>query len=214
MGYINKDCINNDSIIKIIVDDKELVDCNVKLIDESYLGISLPKKQRLEGINTIQLVLVEDSKLLKCKSNVLGSKISNFEQLFLISIPEIIMEIERRKFQRIPLVTTVEYSFLPDDTIYHSLIEVTPVHYRLLKKSFTVDISAGGISIIVPKTETVGKFVLLTLQIKFEKIITLCRTVRAVPTEDKINSNVAFEYIDIKPRQRQLILDFVNEKCK
>lgn len=214
MDYIDISSINENSIIKIITNDKNLVLGNIKLIDKNYLGISLPKKQRMENASTIELVLIENEKLVKCKANVLGSKITDLEQVFLISIPEIITIIERRKFERISLVTPVEYSLLPENIDYNSIQQVNPMYYRLLKKTYSVDISAGGINIVTPRTEIISPFALITLQVNFEKIVTIGRSVRTCSTDDDLHNHTAFEYVDIKARHRQLILDYINEKVK
>lgn len=213
---INKIEIN--SAIKFINADKTLFDGEVKLIANNCLGITVSVNQesvrQLNKGEIVQLIIIQKNELIKCCATVLGNRINDLEQYVVITEPKPILITERRKFQRLPLVMDIEYSVLALEEDYAALNDVNPKYYRFFKKTYTVDISAGGINIVILKKDKIGKYVLISFDIKNKKIVSLCRKVRIDTLKDSRYNNIAFEYSDIKDEDRQLILDYVTEKMK
>jgi c-di-GMP-binding flagellar brake protein YcgR len=67
---------------------------------------------------------------------------------------------------------------------------------------------------VLPKIESDSKLAIISLNIKSEKIISLCEQIRLDHTDDNKHQRAAYKFNDIKTNHRQLILDFVSEKLK
>lgn len=210
--------IKENDIIKFINLNKTLVDGKIKKVSNDYLGITINTKQdtykELSKGQTIELILVREHEALKCTSVIIGSKQNGFEQAIIISIPKLILGIERREFERIHIVMNMEYSPLPFEIDYDNLSSVEAKYFRRFRKTYTLDISAGGVSFNISKYDPDNNFALVNLFIKDEKITTLCKKVRTEVLSDSTYNKVAFKFTDIKGTDRQLILDYILEKSK
>lgn len=218
MSIIDVNTIKENNIVKFITPKKTLFDGIIKKVDNNYLGITIDTRQetfiRLDKDQIIELILVGESKATKCASVILGCNQNDYEQTVIISMPKVILGIERRKFERLPIVMDIEYSSLPSEVNYQNLNNVEAKYFRSFRKTYTVDISAGGVYFIVSKNEAGSKFALVSISLKNEKIITLCEKIRTDYINDSKHDRVAFKYNDIKANHRQLILDFISEKSK
>lgn len=218
MEIIDVNIINTNDIVKFITPNKTLIDGIIKKISTDYLGITISTKKDefilLSKGQSIELIIIHERQALKCTSIVLGCTQNDFEQAILVSIPKIILSIDRREFTRLPIILDIEYSPLPSEVDYKNLSSVESRYFRSFKKAYTVNISAGGVYFVVPKIETDDKFALVSLSLKNEKIITLCEKIRTDHADDSKHFKVAYKYSDIKTQHRQLILDFISEKSK
>jgi len=218
MGIIDVSIINENDMIKFITPNKTLFEGKVKKVSENCLGITIDVRQetfvRLSENQQIELILVHARQAIKCTSVILGTSQSDFEQAILITIPEFILAINRREFERLPIVMDIEYSILPPETRYLNLNNVESKYFRSFRKTYTVDISAGGVYFVVPKNEMESEFAIVSISLRNEKIMALCEKVRLDYTDDSKHNRIAFKYNDIKTQHRQLILDFVSEKSK
>lgn len=218
MGIIDISTIKENDVVKFVTPNKTLFDGIIKKVSNNYLGIKIDTRQdtfeKLNKDQSVKLILVHEHQAIKCSSIILGCNQSDFEQAVIISIPEIILGIERREFERLPIIMDMEYSPLPLQGNYQSLNSVEAKYFRSLKKTYTVDISAGGVYFIVSKNEIDSKFALVSLSLRNEKIITLCEKIRTDNISDSKHNRVAFKYNDIKSEHRQFILDFISEKSK
>lgn len=218
MEFVNVNTLKENDVIKFINPNRTLFDGRVKKISNDFLGIVIYTNQatymELSKDQSIQLILVYNHKAIKCASIILGSKQNGFEQAIIISIPKIILGIERREFERIPIVMEIDYSPLPDESNYEKLSAVEQRYFRCFRKTYTVDISAGGVNLIILKDDIATNFALLSISLKDENIITLCKKVRTDSMSDNKYNKIAFMYNDIQHYHRQLILDFVSEKSK
>jgi c-di-GMP-binding flagellar brake protein YcgR len=219
MDLIDVENIKENDIIKLINPNKTLAVAVIKKVSNDCLGITINVKQDtyvdLYTKQVIELILIYGNEAMRCSSVILGIKQNGFEQVIIITIPELIFRIQRRKFERVATVLDIEYSTLPDIGMeYKNLSNVEQRYFRCFRSSYTLDISAGGIQIVIPKEEINSKFALVNLLIKDEKIIILCRKMRSDAMNDFKHNRVAFKYEDIKEQHRQLICDFVSEKTK
>ena len=216
MGILDINIIKENDIVKFITSNKTLVDGIIKKISSEYLGITISTTQDdfilLNKGKSINLIFIHDREAIKCTSIILGCTQNDFEQAVIISIPTIILIIDRREFERLPIVMGIEYSLLPSEANYLNLNDVEAKYFRSFKKAYTVNISAGGIYFVISKNETDSKFALVSLSLKKEKVITLCEKVRTDHADDSNHYKVSYKYNDIKTHHRQLILDFVSEK--
>lgn len=218
MGVIDLNTIKENDIIKFITPNKTFVDGIIRKISNDCLGITIDTRQNtfisLNKDQSIELILVHEREAIKCASVILGFSQNDFEQAVLISIPKLILSINRREFERFPIIMDLEYSPLPVEFKYQNLSNVEPKYFRSFKKTYTVDISAGGVYFIVPKNEIDSNFALVSLSLRTEKIIALSEKIRTDYINDSRHDRVAFKFNDIKTNHRQLILDFISEKSK
>lgn len=218
MDIIDVNAIKKNDTLKVINPDNTLIDGQVIEVANDFLGIRINTIQNayceLRVRQIIELILVCGSEAVKCSSTILGSKLTGIEQFIIVSMPNIILKIQRREFQRVPIVMDLEYSPLPEGVEYKKLNNVESKYYRYFKKTYTVDISAGGVSFIVPKDEVDSNCSLVNLSIKEEKIIILGRKIRIDAINDSRHNKIAFVYEDIEKHHRQMIYDFVAEKCR
>lgn len=218
MGILDINNIKENDIVKFINPNKTLVSGTIKKISNDCLGITISTTQDdfilLNKGKSVNLIFVHGRQAIKCTSIVLGCTQNDFEQAVIISIPTIILIIDRREFQRLSIVMGIEYSLLPSESSYINLNNVEAKYFRSFKKAYTVNISAGGVHFIISKNERDSDFALISLSLKEEKIITLCEKIRTDPADDSNHYKVSYKYNDIKTHHRQLILDFVSEKSK
>jgi hypothetical protein len=218
MGNIDVNTIKENDVVKFITPNKTLFDGIIKKVSNNCLGITIDTRQdtfiRLNKDEFIKLILIRERQALKCGAVILGCNQNDFEQAIIINIPELIASIDRREFERLPIVMDIEYSPLPIEANYRNLDSVEAKYFRSFRKTYTVNISAGGVYFIVSKNEVDSKFALVSLSLRNEKIITLCEKIRTDYSNDSKHDRVAFKYNDIKTQHRQLILDFVSEKSK
>lgn len=218
METIDVNSIKENDIVKFITPNKKLVDGIVRKISKDFLGITVNTRQdsyiMLNKNQFVDLILADDRKAVKCTSVILGCTQNDFEQAIIISIPKVILGIDRREFTRLPIVMDIEYSPLPLETTYDKLSNVESKYFRYFKKTYTINLSAGGVYFIVSNNEVDSKLALISLSLRNEKIVSLCEKVRTDNADDMKHQKVAYKFNDIKTNHRQLILDFISEKSK
>lgn len=218
MDIIDVNTIKESDVVKFINPNRTLFDGIIKKVSSNFLGITIDTRQdtfvRLNKGESIKFILVHERQAIKCSAVILGCNQSDFEQAMIISIPKPLLGIERREFERLPIVMDIEYSLLPSEANYKSINSVETKYFRSLKKTYTVNISAGGVYFVVSKNEVDSNFALISLDLRNEKIVTLCEKIRVDHINDSKHDRVAFKYNDIKTQHRQLILDFISEKTK
>lgn len=218
METIDVNNIKENDIVKFVTPNKKLVDGIIKKISKDFLGVTINTRQDsyiiLNKNQFVDLILANDRKAVKCTSVILGCTQNDFEQAIIISIPKVILGIDRREFTRLPIVMDIEYSPLPLEATYDKLSSVESKYFRYFKKTYTINISAGGVYFIVSNNEVDSKLALISLSLRDEKIVSLCEKVRTDNADDMKHQKVAYRFNDIKTDHRQLILDFISEKSK
>lgn len=218
METIDVNDIKENDVIKFITPNKTLVDGIIKKITKDFLGVTINTRQDsyiiLNRHQSVDLILANDRKAVKCTSVILGCTQNDYEQAVIISIPNIVLGIDRREFTRLPIVMDIEYSPLPFEAAYDKLSKVESKYFRYFKKTYTINISAGGVYFVVSNTEVDSKLALVSLSLRDEKIISLCEKIRTDNADDMKHQRVAYKFNDIKANHRQLILDFISEKSK
>ncbi len=218
METIDVNSIKENDIVKFITPNKKLVDGIIRKISKDFLGVTINTRQDsyiiLNKNQFVDLILANDRKAVKCTSVILGCTQNDFEQAIIISIPKVILGIDRREFTRLPIVMDIEYSPLPLEATYDKLSSVESKYFRYFKKTYTINISAGGVYFIVSNNEVDSKLALISLSLRDEKIVSLCEKVRTDNADDMKHQKVAYRFNDIKTDHRQLILDFISEKSK
>ncbi|NMM61227.1 PilZ domain-containing protein [Clostridium sp. P21] len=158
-------------------------------------------------------ILVSESEALRCNSRVLGSKIEGNYNIVLLETPEIINKIERRQSPRIKIVKDIEYYFLPSKAEIKSISEISSTYYSKLKKSFTIDLSIGGVSLVTYESNLDSRNAIITLHLD-EDINALCNVIRVEQNTNNCNYKTALQFKEIDNSKLRLINDFVNRKLR
>ncbi|MEK6263500.1 MAG: flagellar brake domain-containing protein, partial [Clostridium sp.] len=100
--------------LEIIVDEKYFKS-NIQDLTEIYIAISIPINSGeylpLTKGTIVDVVYYEEDNLYKFQSVVMGRKFENIP-ILLISKPREIKRIQRRKYVRVPIISTVRYKNL------------------------------------------------------------------------------------------------------
>ena len=159
----------------------------------------------------IKFIIASRSKAFNCSSSVLGCKLGDKFELALLTIPEVVNSIERRRYPRVQVVMPAEYYMLPTGIEYNVIDDVSLVYHRQMKKTFTVDISGNGIKLITYDDRSDSKNALISLYIE-EEIKILCSVVRREIDEKNNKCKTAFQFKDIDNTKWNIINKFVNER--
>ena len=218
MEAIDINSLNENDIVKLVAPNKMLFDGLIKKVASNCIGITVDITQDtyfdLSVNKHIEIIFIYVDNAIKCSAQILGSKFTGNEQALLISIPKFLLKIERRQYDRLPIVLDIEYKPLLEEPHEKKLNYIEQKYFRNLKKTYSIDISAGGISFVTLKTELCCDFTIVILTLKNEKITSLCRKIREETMTDLKHNKVAFEFKDLNRNHRQLIWDFVDEKSK
>lgn len=161
----------------------------------------------------VQFIITTKSSAFNCYSQVLGCKLEDGFQLAVLSIPQITNTIERRRHPRLQIVTAVDYFNLPPSLNYKTLNQVPALYFKKMKKTFTIDLSKSGISIVTYKEEIPPKDGIISLMLE-EKLDILASVIRVDFDETTNNCKTAYEFKDIKKDKWDMLNKFLAEKLK
>ena len=103
--------------LEILVDEKYF-NSNIQDITDEYIAISIPINSGeyipLSKGAIIDVIYYEEENLYKFKSSVIGRKFENIP-ILLIAKPKEIKKIQRRKYVRVPIISTVKYINLKNE---------------------------------------------------------------------------------------------------
>lgn len=216
MDLLDLSTVKKGDVINLLNTDKSLFSGTIVREYKGCLALAVSIKQenyrRLNKNEAFELIYASKDKATRCSSVVIGSSFNNDFQILLITTPKVIAAIERRQFKRLQTVIDIDYCFLPEKNTYERISKVEPIWLKKMKRSFTVDISAGGISLITYEKQTKEKQAVVSFNLNGEKILALCNVVRI--EEISKNKKTAMKYVDIKKEHVQLIDSYVLEKTK
>ena len=206
--------INNLKINKQIqfMNDKMFFGGKIIKVEDKFLGVTINLHDNFKIFNVNEIAnffIVFEEEAYWCNSTVIGCKLNDYSQLIILEQPKVINKIERRKSPRIPTILDVEYCFLPDNI--DGLGKVTQGYQRMKKKTFSIDISVGGIALITYEKIESGKLVFLSFKIK-ENIVAVCSVVRSESNERDGNFKTALKFVDIDVNHQNFINEYINKK--
>lgn len=160
---------------------------------------------------TVKFIIANKDSAFNCSSQVLGCKLEDGFQLAVLSVPEITNKIERRRHPRVQIVTGVDYYNLPPSADYKTINQVPALYFKKMKKTFTIDISKSGISIVTYKEDIVPKDGIISLLLE-EKLDILASVVRVDFDKENNNCKTAYEFKDIKKDKWDILNKFIDDK--
>lgn len=89
----------------------------------------------------IEIILIYNEEAIRCSSVILGSKQSGIEQIIIISIPKLILRIQRRKFERLSIALNLEYALLPNGGYYKKIDDIDRKYFRYFRSAYTIHVS-------------------------------------------------------------------------
>lgn len=140
-------------------------------------------------------------------SEVLGTKQEKGLLLYIIKKPQKFEKLERRNFVRVEVALEVSYEIITDQKNWDKI--------ELSQKAFSIDLSGGGIQIMLPRELPGSSLVALNLPIDVDGSDTALRLLgRVVRIEEKnINGTARFKtgikFEEISEREMDIIIKFI-----
>lgn len=200
INIINENKTTFEGMVRTIISDNLII--QIKVSQPNFN----PKKK---GDN-LEYMIGFEFEAYRCVSNIHEIKMNNQFATFVLSIPEIISRIERRKFLRLQTVMQIAYYLIPENEQYKDIDSLPQGYWGRIKNTFTMDIAGGGVSLIAYETSEPNQCVLVKLFL-YEDIRILAKVVRSVLDENGTKYKVSLQFLDINPRHEKIIADYVNQ---
>lgn len=215
---------NMDRVVDKAVDEAAKEVDNVKslttFVKDEFEGeiIQIYKNNLVVEVDSKDKALIKENEKLniritkgknayECSLKVLGIKDEGEKLLIVLSIPVIERKVDRRRFFRISLKFMARYCIIPKGD-YRTLLDIPSGCFLKTKKTYTNDISGGGISIIADEQCETGTYVLVCLYLP-NKIDVLCKVVRSLPNSSGSKNLLSMKYVYINELDRDKVVGFV-----
>jgi len=187
--------------LEILVDEKYF-NSNVQDVTEDYIAISIPINSGeyvpLSKGTFIDVIYYEDENLYKFRSSVVGRRFENIP-ILLIAKPKEIKKIQRRKYVRIPIISTIKYINLKNQPKTNP----STLNASEYLKATLVDLSGGGMRVRVSEEIKMNDFILVVLTINKEDINIVGQAMRIVKDDEgRYYCGLSFEFLDSSTRER------------
>ncbi|MDP4144530.1 MAG: PilZ domain-containing protein [Bacillota bacterium] len=213
MEILNINDLKTDQKIHFISNNNKFFDGVIKSIHEGFFVVQISTIQEnynlISAGQQVDFIVANDLKAYRCHSKVLNCKVGDNLQAALMETPETVNVIERRQYKRIQCVLEVSYYILPDNQKYTKLEQVPSMLFKKMKRTFTVDISGGGVKLISYDNAITAQFVLVSIKLNTE-IFAISSVVRV--EDNTKNCKLALKYECIKEEDRRQILDYVQKR--
>jgi c-di-GMP-binding flagellar brake protein YcgR len=212
IGIVKNDTTSaeEEEIRSQITSTEEECEGEIIKVYKSNLVVAVPdiEKALFKDNENVNIRIIKASSAYECSLKILGMKKEGDKLLLVLSIPLIEKKVDRRRFFRINLKIGVRYCVVPKGE-YHTIIDIPKGCFLKTKKTFTEDISAGGISIVSEEKCEVGDYVLVCLYLP-NKIDVLCKVLRIKPNNKKNSSEIlCMKYVYIHELDRDKLVGFV-----
>jgi c-di-GMP-binding flagellar brake protein YcgR len=193
--------------LEILIDEKYF-NSNIQDVTEEYIAISIPinagEYVPLSKGTVIDVVYYEEENCYKFKSSVIGRKFEKIP-ILLLAKPKEIKKIQRRKYVRISVVNTVKYKNLKNEP----RINPSTVDKSEYLKAVLVDLSGGGMRIMVSEEIKLNDFLLVSLTLNNEEIFIVGQAMRILKDESgRFSCGLSFEFLDNSTRERIIKFTF------
>ena len=201
--------------LEILVDERYF-NSNIQDITEEYIAISIPINAGeyipLSKGTLIEVIYYEEENLYKFKSIVVGRKFEKIP-ILLIAKPSEVKKIQRRKYVRVPLISTAKYVNLKSSPRTDPR-SIEPNEYL---KAIIVDLSGGGMKVKVPDQIKLNDYLLVSLTINAEDILLVGQAMRIVKEEDgRFICGLSLNFLDNLTREKiiKYIFRLMREQMK
>jgi len=199
--------INQKIQVNLLSGKEDSYVSDVQYIKDQELIISIPTNGTtslpLNNGDLIQVSFVSDSSRYVFETRVIGWRYDN--TMYALTLPEVCRRVQLRKFARVPTVLEVMYAEVPDEGKKYEFI-----------KSTSLDLSGGGIRLMLKKDLPAGARLLVRINIplknRLECLEIKAKVVRTLPDEYLKLSHTAVQFIDISRKQQDLIVRYTFAK--
>lgn len=200
LSIINENSTTFEGIVRTIMGDNFII--QVKTNQPNFCS----KKKG----DTLEYLIGFEYEAYKCVSEIHEFKMNNQFSTLVLSSPEIISQIERRKFLKLQTVIHIAYYIIPENENYEELDNVPLNYWNRLKNSYTMDISGDGLSLISYEGSDPNQCVLIRLFL-YEEIKLLAKVIKSLPEEDSTKFKLYLQFEDISSKHEKLLVDYVNQ---
>lgn len=178
-------------------------------IYKNNLVVEIENKNRelVKENENVNIRITKGASAYECSLKILGIKDEDDKLIVVLSIPVVEKKVDRRRFFRINLKFMARYCIIPKGE-YKTLLDIPSGCFLKIKKTYTYDISGGGISIIVDEKCEAGTYVLVCVYLP-NKIDILCKVVRVSSYKNGNKNLLSLKYVYVNELDRDKIVGFV-----
>ncbi|ERI91264.1 type IV pilus assembly protein PilZ [Clostridiales bacterium oral taxon 876 str. F0540] len=173
---------------------------NIENVDDRFLYISIPIKEGqyipLRKFEQVEVIYYQGNDIYKFYTTVTDRKVDVIP-IIVLALPNEVFKVQRRKFVRVPIVCTVEYSKIENKT-------------ENIVKAIMVDLSGGGMRIKLNEQRlNVGDLIKAYIPVEGDSLEIKGEVVR-VEKDDVNKLNICgISFIDLEEKNREKIIRFI-----
>lgn len=192
--------------LELLVDEKYF-NSNIQDITEEYIAINVPMSAGeylpLSKGTIIDVIYYEEENIYKFKSSVIGRRFENIP-IILLAKPKEVQKIQRRKYFRVPLISSIKYKNLKNDPKTNP----STVEDSEYAKALLIDLSGGGMKVKVAESVNTNDFLLVSLTINNQNILIVGQAMRIVKDDEgRFICGLSFEFLE--NTTREVIIKFI-----
>ncbi|MBL4937977.1 PilZ domain-containing protein [Clostridium sp. YIM B02515] len=173
---------------------------NIENVDDKFICISIPIKEGqyipLRKFEQVEVIYYQGSDIYKFYTTVVDRKVDVIP-IIVLAFPKEVFKVQRRKFVRVPIVCTMEYSKLENKT-------------QNIVKAIMVDLSGGGMRIKLSNDQlSIGNLIKAYIPVGDDNVEVKGEVVR-VEKDDPNKMNIyGINFLDLDDKNREKIIRFI-----
>lgn len=173
---------------------------NIENVDDKFIYISIPIKEGqyipLRKFEQVEVIYYQGNDIYKFYTTVVDRKVDVIP-IIVLAFPKEVFKVQRRKFVRVPIVCTVEYSKLENKP-------------QNIVKAIMVDLSGGGMRIKLSNDQlSIGNLIKAYIPVGEDNVEVKGEVVR-VEKDDPNKMNICgINFLDLDDRNREKIIRFI-----
>ncbi|AJA47903.1 putative glycosyltransferase [Clostridium pasteurianum DSM 525 = ATCC 6013] len=194
-----------------IEEDSSVYKSSIQDMGKGYIGISIPvcngKYAPLSENQQVTVVYYDKNNLYGFNANVIGRKKDKIP-IILLSMPEDIKKVQRRKFFRVNLLKEVEY-LKADKNISDSTFNELIKNPKNFKKALMIDLSGGGLRLKTKEEIKLGDRFIIKIPLQQEEIFVIDDCVRVYKDTDSNLYVSGFSFVNIDTKVQDKIIAYL-----
>jgi c-di-GMP-binding flagellar brake protein YcgR len=173
---------------------------NIENIDDGHIAISIPIKDGqyipLRVGEQVEVIYYYTKNIYKFYTHVVNRKIDRIP-IIILEYPKEIFKVQRRRFVRVPIVCSIEYSKFGNNSGNKTL------------KAIMVDLSGGGMRIKLSEEVNLGDKLNVYMPLGEGQLNVKGEVVRLEKEEDSKRNICGISFIDLDERTREKLIKFI-----
>lgn len=173
---------------------------NIEDVTDNIIAISIPIKDGqyvpLRRGEQVEVIYYHEKDIYKFYTVVEDRKMDGIP-VILLSYPKEVFKVQRRKFVRVPIVCTIEYSKIEASLKYNSL------------KAIMVDLSGGGMRIKLSDSVNLGDKLKAVIPLGTDQIEVKGEVVRVEKELEGKRNICGISFIDLDERTREKLIKII-----